>query len=629
MSIDFNINCCSPELKEGISIFSGRFAFGLSGDGFKVQIESGAEGLDVNIDEKGARIRYGRKIHFFRALGLLLEKFKTGERVAISERPCFDSTGVVFDVSRNAVLNVSSVKRMIESMAAMGLDTLMLYTEDTYALEREPYFGYMRGRYTAGELREIDDYADLFGIEVVPCIQTLAHLEKYMQWEAASHLKDTDTVMLVGYDKTYELVDKMLKTVSGIFRSRKVHIGMDEAWGLGRGRYTDLNGYKSKQELMREHLGRVLAIARGYGLLPYMWGDMFFRSLSKTGDYYDPDAEVTGDVEEIRDGCVKPVYWDYYHADENSYISLIRKHRILGSTPAFAGGIWTWNGMGSNYGKTMVNSTSALNACVKEGVKEVFAAVWSDNGAEDSHFSALLGLQLYAEFNYTGRVDTERLKDRVKFCTDIAYDAFMDLKYLDEIPGIPVDNPHSANPSKYLLWQDLLLGLFDRHMEGVNAAKHYAMLEEIMRAHRIDSGAAGFIFDVPEKLCSVLKLKADMGIRITGYYREQNLNELAKIAWDDLPQLYGKVVQLRDAHRKQWIDTCKPFGWEVLDIRYGGLLNRIDTAAVRIKDFVEGRLPVIEELLEERLYFCKPNSPDVPQDINCDVYQLIATACPI
>jgi hexosaminidase len=44
-----------------------------------------------------------------------------------------------------------------------------LYTEDTYQIPDEPFFGYLRGAYTEAELREIDDYAYALGIEVVPC----------------------------------------------------------------------------------------------------------------------------------------------------------------------------------------------------------------------------------------------------------------------------------------------------------------------------------------------------------------------------------------------------------------------------------------------------------------------------
>ena len=52
----------------------------------------------------------------------------------------------------------------------------MLYTEETYELPGEPHFGYLRGRYTADELREIDRVADRLGIEMIGCIQTLGHL---------------------------------------------------------------------------------------------------------------------------------------------------------------------------------------------------------------------------------------------------------------------------------------------------------------------------------------------------------------------------------------------------------------------------------------------------------------------
>ena len=40
--------------------------------------------------------------------------------------------------------------------ALMGLNLVMLYTEDTYEVEGWPYFGYMRGRYSREELEAID-----------------------------------------------------------------------------------------------------------------------------------------------------------------------------------------------------------------------------------------------------------------------------------------------------------------------------------------------------------------------------------------------------------------------------------------------------------------------------------------
>lgn len=48
------------------------------------------------------------------------------------------------DVSRNGVLTLQTAKDFIERIALMGLNMLMLYTEDTYQIEQYPWFGYMR-----------------------------------------------------------------------------------------------------------------------------------------------------------------------------------------------------------------------------------------------------------------------------------------------------------------------------------------------------------------------------------------------------------------------------------------------------------------------------------------------------
>ena len=67
--------------------------------------------------------------------------------------------GVMLDCSRGAVYTVEALKKYIDVLAKMGYNSLQLYTEDTYEIKEEPYFGYMRGRYSADELRLLDFYA--------------------------------------------------------------------------------------------------------------------------------------------------------------------------------------------------------------------------------------------------------------------------------------------------------------------------------------------------------------------------------------------------------------------------------------------------------------------------------------
>ena len=45
---------------------------------------------------------------------------------------------------------------------------------------------------------------------------------------------------------------------------------------------------------------------------------------------------------------------------------------------------------------------------------------------------------------------------------------------------------------------------------------------------------------------------------------------------------------------------CKPQGFEVLDIRLGGLITRLESAQERLLSWLEGNVTIIEELEEER-----------------------------
>src|SRR5690606_10551932 len=107
---------------------------------------------------------------------------------------------------------------------------------------------------------QIKDYAQSFGIELVPCIQTLAHLNGIKRYGAYSNLFDTADILLVEDEKTYELIEKMIKTSKENFDSNYINIGMDEAYMLGRGRYLDKHGLVPRFDIMVNHLKRVLDI---------------------------------------------------------------------------------------------------------------------------------------------------------------------------------------------------------------------------------------------------------------------------------------------------------------------------------------------------------------------------------
>ncbi|MFR6640752.1 MAG: family 20 glycosylhydrolase [Christensenellales bacterium] len=86
----------------------------------------------------------------------------------------------------------------------------------------------MRGRYTTEELTELDAFGAKIGIELVPCIQTLAHLNQIFRWEEYAAINDNNDILLIDDERTYALIEKMIATMRKAFRSHKIHIGMDE-----------------------------------------------------------------------------------------------------------------------------------------------------------------------------------------------------------------------------------------------------------------------------------------------------------------------------------------------------------------------------------------------------------------
>ena len=220
--------------------------------------------------------------------------------------------GVMLDCSRNGVHTVDFIKRYVDIISKMGYNMLQLYTEDTMEVENEPYFGHMRGRYTLEEIKEIDAYCIQKGVELVPCIQTLAHYTTLFRWEEYFKIHDTADILLIDEERTYELLDNIFSTISKNFTSKRINIGMDEAHMVGLGRYLDKHGYENRFELLLKHLNKVCEIAQKYGFKPMMWVDMFFRLAFNE---YLLDEDVPDFSQDIIDKLPKNmqyIYWDYY-----------------------------------------------------------------------------------------------------------------------------------------------------------------------------------------------------------------------------------------------------------------------------------------------------------------------------
>ena len=573
----------------------------------------------LTIAGQDVTLRYPTLPHFCRLVGYISEH--RGEQFALEEQAHFEELSFMVDCSRNAVPTVETVKKLLRRLALMGYHALLLYTEDIYELPNYPYFGYLRGRYTQKELRQIDDYAALFGIEVIPCIQTLAHLNAIFHWDTFRDVHDTRDILLCDEEKTYALIGEMIATCAATFRSRKIHVGMDEAEALGQGQYFERHGFEHRSDIMLRHLGKVTELCRRHGLEPMMWSDMFIKDLRRL-----PEEARAAHVAEVRRKIpqgVTLVYWDYYARHKEKYDHNLEEHLTLSDQVAFAGGAWRWSGFAPLLDHSLLASRLALSSCLEKGIRRVMVTAWGDNGAECGLWVVLPILQLYAEVCYRGTaaVDVETLTARLRCVTGVDFAAMMAASRLNYVPNNPAPGKLSTGPAKYFFYQDPMLGLFDRHV-APGTAEHYRDCAAVMARAAEENPREAQTFETLQRLAVVLASKCDFGVRLKTAYDRRDRGALSALMAESAA-LVRKTEDFLAALRRQWMTENKPFGFEVLEIRIGGLIQRLKATGETLADFLDGRLEQVEELEAEKLYFGRDSDVPYPIVENCEWSKMV------
>lgn len=507
----------------------------------------------------------------------------------LHQRRHIASCGMMLDMSRGGVMTVEAVKGMIDAHAALGLNLMMLYTEDTYTVPEAPYLGYLRGRYTEKELREMDDYAAESGVELVPCVQTLAHLEQFLQWDVNRDIKDNDCVLMIDEPKTYAWIRAALTALRRCFRTNRIHIGMDEAHGVGLGEYYQKHGAVNRFELLNRHLNRVVDICKELGFKPIMWSDMFYRLGSKNNDYYDTDAVVPESaIAQIPD--VALCYWDYYHTDEQFYAGMLEGHRKMGKEVVFAGGIWTWSGILPHVRKTNATMYPALRACLKAGIGTVLATSWGDDGCETDYRLALNQLPIYSEHVWLGedctRAEVERMGERLTGLSEACFNA-MGAFYADDDDRRPGKGLFYCDPLYPLtegLWD--LTGYREGLEEGIKTLERHlddSRCEYAWLAMRIALEKLNWVNELRPAY-----LRGDKAVVLT-------------MTNEKLPAMRELYVKMMSVWREQWESGRKRNGWETICARLGAVIARLDDVQRILLRWADGTIECVEELNETPL----------------------------
>lgn len=544
-------------------------------------------GYQIHFCDDGIEIVYSSISQRNRALLALTTTMHDDVEISVVK-----GLGVMVDCSRNAVPKVMTLKKLIRYLSFMGYTVLGLYMEDTLKIDGEPYIGYQRGAYTVKDIQELDIYAQQYGIELRPYVQTLAHLNQIVRYEEYQKMIDVDDILLVGSSRTHTYLENLFRTLDKAFHSRRVNIGMDEAFMLGLGKYLSEHGYQNRLEIMNQHLQTVREIASKYNFELQMWSDMFFR-LAANGSYYNLSQEKIQEIK-VPEG-MNLAYWDYYSTDVQHYAENIKLHRKLSPNISFVGGAWKWTGFIPHNRYSIHACKAAIQACIEHRINEITFACWGDDGAETSLFAILPALFVNANEIYGNRMSNKCFE----VLTGIPIETFL---AIDEVNPCIKDGLSHNNASKYFLYNDLLQGIFDSVAKAEMIDEIQSVLPKISNVSNTTSDLY-YYFDTVKALIEVLEIKLNLGNEIYHAYKQNDLQALNKIVNQILPELIKRIETFYDAFKQQWHLENRNQGFEVQTIRLGGLKQRVIDVREQLLAYQKGEVTKIDELEEEHLDF--------------------------
>ena len=584
-----NCNGLPGTLQQGVLILAEQGFLMVGEEGRIIKALQGNE-IKIVKTESEIVITYDSEPHFYMALA---RSIGMQEGTQVIEQKV-DNLGFMLDCSRNAVPKPEMVKRLIGLLVLMGYEYLELYTEDTYELPGEPYFGYKRGRYSRAELEEFISFAECFRMEMVPCIQTLAHLKNLTYWGDYHDIFDIDDILLVGHEKTYNLIRKCVRYCKEVFHTNRINIGADEAFNLGLGKYAKLHGFCSKHEIYKEHLKKVFDICKEEGMQPEFWGDAFYHT----------DAPVE-DIQSIFDGEQTPIYWNYDIYDKEKHCDIMTRFQQYAGKMIYAGGLRKWSMLAPDNGYTEEALDLAFEAATECGVKHILITTWGDNGSECSVYTTIPSMWYAAHQLFPCCVDEDTIlhyltgytRDEWKVCDRINY-------------VVPRVGNQMSDAGKYMLYNDYLIGLMDYHTPDF-AGEVFAELHRIYDEFAKRDSQFSYLFDTYAALSKALIRKATYGKRLRDAYQKNDKETIGSLV-EELTFIREDLHEFYTTFRNLWMKENKGYGFEVSDVRIGGLIARIETVTIMLRDYLEGRIDKIYELEDESLdYWCGATSEEL------------------
>lgn len=354
----------------------------------------GNDGIVLSCSD-GAGVFYG-----IQALSQLISQ-GNGELpyAEIADEPALSIRGIMMDIGRDKIPSMKTLYRLIDLFAAMRINHLQLYMEGfSFDYEQYRYLFTNETPVTPEEFQLLSSYAKARFIDLVPNLNVLGHMEKWLEKPQFLSLAECEDGFIfenlfrrppmtldvqdeASLSFARELIDSLVKYSS----SEYINVNMDEPFELGMGKNKETAGNGGRLSLYLGYLEKIHEHCTSKNLKMMVWGDEIL---------HNPDcvAQFPKDVTLL----------DWIYEGDASFEPHARMMQATGLKYCLCPGTSSWGSLTGRNDNMQKNIIDAVTCAVKYGGQGIITTDWGDLGHWQYISASYIGFAYTAFCSWSG-----------------------------------------------------------------------------------------------------------------------------------------------------------------------------------------------------------------------------------
>lgn len=325
----------------------------------------GKEGYVLVLNNSQQFIAAYSEAGLFYGLQTLKQLLRAGwnTELMIADWPSLPYRMIYDDISRGPISTVEYIRKQIERMAEIKINSLSFYIEHIVQTVSYPDFAPADGKLTISQIKELSAYAKKFHMDLVGSFQSFGHFEKILSLPQYASMGATSTLISPASEQAKKFLESVVGELCDAFGSPYFNVNCDETFDLGQGNTKNEVARIGPAAFYANHLKFLYDIVRRHGKKMMMWGDFALQH------------------EEVLDLLPKDItYLTWEYGDQSSYDHWIKPFADRGLSYMVCPGILNSYRMFPDMLMAKANISGFVNAGFKQGTKGAITTIWDDGG---------------------------------------------------------------------------------------------------------------------------------------------------------------------------------------------------------------------------------------------------------